>query len=210
MDPLSAISIRSHFDRFPATIKGAFVLGGVDGDPHQVSIAEARLAPVGGRGSSIDLAPAIVDVAPGLDVFVPFEFQIADLPPGWYGLECEAAVDGVTATFPGGKRFCVAWPRAATRRGAVELGTVLAASGGKITVERVELAGDHSTVHAAVDPPEPPRLTVRVDGAPLPVLDTTIDEETGRGALTVYPVLRTQAAMRIEVPGGDGIDIRLP
>ena len=32
----AASSIRAHFERFPATVKGAFVLRGADRDPHQV------------------------------------------------------------------------------------------------------------------------------------------------------------------------------
>jgi hypothetical protein len=210
MDPLSAVSIRAHFDRFPASVKGAFVLRGIDGDPHQVSIAEARLTPAVGSGRTIGLEPAIVDVAPGLDVFVPFEFAIGELEPGWYQFECDAAVDGTAATFPGGKRFCVAWPRAAARRGSVDLGAVLGASPSKVMIERVEFAGDHTTIKIAVDPPAAPTLRLSVDGTRHPVVDSEFDEASGRGTVTAYPVLRTQGSMRIEATGGDGVEVPLP
>ena len=36
------ISIRAHYERFPATIKGAFVLRGEGRDPRQVRIEDAR------------------------------------------------------------------------------------------------------------------------------------------------------------------------
>jgi hypothetical protein len=210
MDPLTAVSIRAHFDRFPASVKGAFVLRGIDGDPHLVSIAEARLAATGAKGRPIDLAPATVDVAPGLDVFVPFEFPIGELEPGWYGLECDAAVDGTSATFPGGKRFCVSWPRAAARRGSVELGSVLGAPASKVTIERVELAGDRATITIAADPPADPSLRLMVDGSRLPVVETVVDADSGTGTVTAYPVLRTHGSLRIDLAGGDGVDVPLP
>ena len=48
------ISIRSRFEKFPASVKGAFVVRGEDTDPHQVSIVEARVARFpGGQGRPI-------------------------------------------------------------------------------------------------------------------------------------------------------------
>ena len=78
------ISIRAHFERFPATVKGAFVLRGEGRDPHQVRI-EARARARAGRahGSQpIDLEPVTLDVAPNLDLFVPFEFPVTELEAG--------------------------------------------------------------------------------------------------------------------------------
>ena len=84
------VSIRASFERFPATVKGAFVLRGADRNPHQVRIDAARVREISGRGAlPIGLDPVTLDVAPNLDLFVPFEFAITELAAGWYGLECD-------------------------------------------------------------------------------------------------------------------------
>src|SRR5437016_4429997 len=67
------ISIRAHFERFPATIKGAFVVGCADRDPHQVVMKGARVVEVGiGEGRSIGLQPVTLQAAPKSDLFVRF------------------------------------------------------------------------------------------------------------------------------------------
>ena len=116
MNAEERVSIRAHFERFPATVKGAFVLRGADRDPHQVRIVGARVREVaGGKGIPIGLEPATLDVAPNLDLFVPFEFPITELGAGWYGLECDVAVDGSPSSVQPGKRFAIPWPRATVR-----------------------------------------------------------------------------------------------
>jgi len=87
-DTRERVSIRASFERFPATVKGAFVLRGADRNPHQVRIDAARVREFSGRGAvPIGLDPVTLDVAPNLDLFVPFEFGITELSAGWYGLE---------------------------------------------------------------------------------------------------------------------------
>ena len=89
------VSIRAHFERFPATLKGAFVLRGDDADPHQVRIEAARVAELAGRaGQPMGVEPVTLDVAPHLDLFVPFEVPLLDLAPGWYRLELDVTIDG--------------------------------------------------------------------------------------------------------------------
>ena len=131
------ISVRARFERFPATVKGVFILRGEDPDPHQVVFREARVVSIGGsQAYPITMAPATLDVAPRRDVFVPFEMAVTDLDPGWYELECELDVDGRPKTLPGGRRFSVAWPRATVRRGQVPVGREIDLPGGAIvTVE---------------------------------------------------------------------------
>ena len=205
------ISVRARFERFPATVKGAFIVRGEDPDPHQVVFREARVVSVGGRDAhEIPMGSTTLDVAPRRDVFVPFEMGVTDLDPGWYELECDLDVDGRPATFPGGKRFCVSWPRAAARRGSVELGSVLGAPASKVTIERVELAGDRATITIAADPPADPSLRLMVDGSRLPVVETVVDADSGTGTVTAYPVLRTHGSLRIDLAGGDGVDVPLP
>ncbi|MGZ4151159.1 MAG: hypothetical protein ACXVP3_01800, partial [Actinomycetota bacterium] len=68
------LSVRARFERFPATLKGAFIIRGEDPDPHQVALGPARIVPVtGGEGRPIAIAESTLDIAPKQDVFVPFE-----------------------------------------------------------------------------------------------------------------------------------------
>ena len=50
------IALRTRFERFPASIKGAFVLQGADGNPHTVRLESARIARIpGGTSKAIAL-----------------------------------------------------------------------------------------------------------------------------------------------------------
>lgn len=212
-DRASAVSIRSHFERFPATVKGAFVVRGEDADPHQVSITGARAVGAGGgQARVVELAPVILDVPPHTDVFVPFELPVADLEPGWYGLECSAEVDGTPAEFPPTRRFVVSWPRAAVRRGTVPVGATLAAGSRSLGVDRLECGADSIKLHVTATPPEPPRVRLSADGRGLPVIDVTMDEETGAGIVSAYPLLRATGVLSIALGSGRGpsIDVPLP
>ena len=113
------VSIRARFERFPATVKGAFILRGEDRDPHQVLFDAARVARGGraARSSRSASSRSRSTWRPHRDVFVPFEFPIAELAPGWYGLECDVASTGSTESVRPGERFAVPWPRATVRRG---------------------------------------------------------------------------------------------
>ena len=174
------ISIRAHYERFPATVKGAFVLKAAGRDPHQVRIESARLVELAGAGShSIELQPATLDVAPNLDLFVPFEFPITELGPGWYGLVCDVLVDGVPSEEGAGDPFPIAWPRATVRRGTVAVGKAVAAGGGKVRIEQVECGGDSIRVMYAAE--EPASLKLTVDGATVAQIAQVFDEAAGHG-----------------------------
>lgn len=195
------VSFRAAYERFPTSIKGAFVLRGADGMPHQVRIGSARAAECGGRASApIPIEPAIIEVAPTLDTFVPFELPTMDLGAGWYQLECQAIVDGDPATVRPGERFLVAWPRSAVRRGTVEVGT----SG----VGAVECAGD--SIRITYESPKPPHLKLSVDGASHPVLEIEHDAGTAAGRVVAYPVLRQHHLLVIELRDADPIEVALP
>lgn len=211
------VSVRARFERFPATVKGAFIVRGEDRDPHQVVLREARVVGIAGEGSQqVPLAPATIDVAPKQDVFVPFEMTVADLPPGWYGLECDLDVDGTAGTYPGGKRFSVAWPRATVRRGQVRVDRDVDLGGfARVRIEQVDCGGDAIKMGLSVSPPEPISVKLAADGTRLEVLDVDLDEATGRGRVTAYPVLRTHGTLRIELKGrargAEGaVDVSLP
>jgi hypothetical protein len=204
------VSVRAHFERFPATLKGAFVLRGADGNPHQVKLDGARVDEVaGGAGHRIDLEAVTLDVAPNLDLFVPFEFPTADLGPGWYELICELLVDGIAAEVRPGERFVVAWPRSAVRRGTVAVGKAVAAGGGKIRIEQVECAGDSLRVSYRAEGPV--ALTVRADGMAVVVLEEAFDEGAGAGRVTAYPALKAHERLSISVKGASSaVEVRLP
>jgi hypothetical protein len=210
------ISVRARFERFPATVKGAFIFRGEDANPHQVVVGSARVATLGPGGSSpVPLAPVTLDVVPHRDVFVPFELPLSELEPGWYTLVCDVDVDGSPATYDGGRRFSVPWPRATVRRGTVKVGRRVKLDEATVLVEQVDCAGDSIKVHLRVEPAAEIGLKLFADGRRLQVLELELDEESGRGKATAYPLMRTDEAMRVELRGrGKGseatIDVPLP
>ncbi len=209
------VAIRAHFEKFPATVKGAFVLRSADRDPHQVIIRGARVTELAGGGAQpIELAEAILDVAPKLDFFVPFEFPVTELAAGWYCLETDVDVDGVSQVVRPERRFAMPWPRATVRRGTVPVGEQVDIDGGpSVLVDHLECAGDSMTVHFTADPPQPVGWRLRADASPLAVLDTQLDEQTGRGRTTTYPLMKAQSALTIELSHAHGrttADIVLP
>jgi hypothetical protein len=210
----AVLSVRARFEQFPATLKGAFILRGEDPNPHQVVLGPARIVPVtGGEGRPIAIAESTLDIAPKQDVFVPFETGVAELDPGWYELECEIEVDGRRRTYPGGRRFSVAWPRASTRRGSVRVGRELKLDGVRVALQQLDCAADHVTVQLRTTPPTDLDVRLLADGAPVPVIDVQWDEETGSAKVTTYPILKSQRAVRIDVTAGrasGAVDVELP
>jgi hypothetical protein len=205
------ISIRARFERFPATLKGAFIFRGEDPDPHQVILHGARVDPIGpGRRDEVPIAPATLDVVPHRDVFVPFELPVAELDPGWYTLVCVVDVDGSPREVDGGRRFCVPWPRATVRRGTVKLGRDVTLGGGTVRLEQLECTGDSVRLLLRADPPAPPTVRLWADGRRLEILETEFDEDAGHGRVVAYPVLRTDAIVRVELKGrGRGAEATL-
>jgi hypothetical protein len=208
------LSVRASFERFPATLKGAFILRGEDPNPHQVVLGPARIVPVtGGEGRPIAIPESTLDIAPRQDVFVPFETGVAELDPGWYELECEIEVDGLRQTYPGGRRFSVAWPRASTRRGSVRVGKELKLDRVRIALQQLECAADHVTVQLRTTPPTDLRVRLHADGVAVPVIDVQRDEDTGAAKVTTYPILKSQRAVHIDLSAGRAsaaVDVKLP
>ncbi|HWO69512.1 MAG TPA: hypothetical protein VNP94_01985 [Actinomycetota bacterium] len=197
------VGVRAHYDRSPATIKGAFVLRGEDPDPHQVRIHGARVVAVGrDQAWPMGLRPAVVDVAPRRDLFVPFEFPTVDLEPGWYGLEIELEVDGHPARIACGRRFSVPWPRAAVRRGQVRVAKLVSTGGARVAVERLDLLGDSLKLRLTAEGPELPPLRLSADGEPVPIVEQTFDAGRREATVVAYPLLRSQGRLRIEVGRG--------
>lgn len=196
------ISIRARFERFPATVKGAFVVRGEDANPHLVSFREARVVPVMGDTSiPVPMKPAVIDVPPHQDVFLPFEFSVTDLAPGWYGLECDVDVDAVSRTMPGGRTFAVQWPRATVRRGSVAVDKAVPLGGVTLRLERLDCASDHAVLRFAVDPAHPVTLKLLADGERLGDLASEFDPTSGEGSVKTYPLMRAHGTLRIEATG---------
>ena len=202
---IDRVAFRAVYDRFPAAIKGAFVLKGADGMPHQVRIGSAWVKSCDGRfNDRLNVEPATLEVAPTLDTFVPFEIPILDMDPGWYALEIDTAVDGIEGTVYPGERFSIGWPRGAVRKGTVEVGR----AAGDVKLRSVECAGD--SVRITYEASEAPSIRLTMDGADHAVLDVEHDEASGGGRVVAYPALRDQTVLAIAVKGADPVEIRLP
>ena len=199
------LSIRAHYERFPASVKGAFVLRAADGDPHQVKILRAHAAGLAGEGErSLNLEDTTLEVAPNLDLFVPFEVPILELAAGWYGLRCDLAIDADPVTVQPGKPFPVAWPRATTRRGSVAVAATLGAT----RIDHIDCLSDAMRVGYESDAAA--ELQFSADGRKLPVIDAEFDEGAGKGKIVAYPLFRSDAALQIGTKSGAAVDVTLP
>ena len=200
-----AVSVRAAYERFPVSVKGAFLLRGADGLPHQVRIESARATECSGRGGrAIGLEAMVLEVAPTLDTFVPFEVSTMDLAAGWYRLECALIVDGTPTVVYPGRPFAIAWPRSAVRRGTVAIGK----KAGGVALETLECSGDSLRISFAAD--AVPALKLQMDAAPHPVLEIEFDEASGQGRVVGYPALRSQQHLTIEIKGTERIEVALP
>jgi hypothetical protein len=210
------ISVRARFERFPATVKGAFILRGEDPNPHQVVLRAANVVGIGlGTSHRMPVAVLTLDVAPHRDVFVPFEMPVGELDPGWYTMTCDLDVDGTPRTYDGGRRFSAPWPRASVRRGLVKVGRSVTVDDVRVSIEQLECTGDCVKLHLVVVPPRPVTAKLAANGDRLEVLDTEQDETTGRMKVTAYPVLRAHSTLRLQIrakPRGAEaeVDVQLP
>jgi hypothetical protein len=204
------VSIRAHFERFPATLKGAFVLRGDDADPHQVRIEAARVAELAGRaGQPMGVEPVTLDVAPHLDLFVPFEVPLLDLAPGWYRLALDVTIDGDAGVVHPGDRFVMAWPRGSMRRGSASVGRAIEAGATTVTILQVDCAPDG--VRVSYEAPARLGLSIAADDVLLPLVDEGFDEESRRGTVMTYPAAKSQVRLAITARGADRpIEIDLP
>jgi hypothetical protein len=194
------VSLRARFERFPATVKGAFVVRGEDPDPHQIAFYEARVIRLPGSAArGIPLDAVTLDVPPHKDLFVPFEFSIADLEPGWYDVEAEVDVDGYRRTLAGGKRFCVPWPRSQVRAASVRLDKHVKVGDATVSVERCHSGSEGLTVRYSVRPPGPVAIKLFADDAKLDVVEQEVELSSGKGVAKAYPLLRAHRELRIEV-----------
>jgi hypothetical protein len=223
------VEVAVRYERFPATVKGAFVMRGADGDPHGVRVEEATVERVPhGPGKAVPLEEVVVDVAPARDLFVPFEVSISDLDPGWYTLVCRVKVDGGKVWSFSGRPFSMAWPRGENRRGVAPIGRTVRVGGNRFLIDRVEMSPDHALMvwKQEGNPPMkgstegPPEAVLLADGASVEALPDEAVPAVGRAQgeerrVAFYPVpkaaKRVQALIRLasgqesdhaEVPAG--------
>jgi hypothetical protein len=181
---------------------------GADGNPHQVRLDDARAVELAGHGPvSMGMPAATLEVAPIRDLFVPFEFPVADLAPGWYAIECAVAIDGAPVVVRPGARFAVSWPRGATRRDEVRIGKSLAVGDGKVRLDQLRCKSDSTELRYEGSEAS---IALAVDGHRLPVVETAFDGETGAGSVVAYPLLKTASTLTIAIKGADPIDVSLP
>lgn len=204
------VGIRAHYERFPATLKGAVVLRGEDADPHQVRLESARVAEMAGRSERpLEVEPATLDVAPHRDLFVPFEVPLLDLGPGWYRLELDVTVDGDPGVVFPGSPFAIAWPRGSMRRGSTTVRGSIVAGSNTITIEQIECTTD--SVRVTYGAGARAQLALTADDVMLPQIDESFDAEAGRGLVVTYPAAKTQKRLAIEARGGDrALEVDLP
>ena len=199
------VAIRAKFERFPAAVKGALLVRGADGMPHQVRLEAAHAAELsGGTPQPVGVASAVLEVSPTQETFVPFEVSTMDMASGWYRLECDIVVDGDPEVVRPGDRFAIPWPRAAVRRGRVTIGDKVSS----VALETLECLGDTMRLAFAAD--AEPTVALSVDGRRHTVLDIVFDEETGRGVLTGYPALRSHRTLTIQIKGEAPVEVALP
>jgi hypothetical protein len=151
---------------------------------------------------------ATLEVAPNRDLFVPFEFPVAELDPGWYRVECQVAIDGSQGTVRPESRFLVPWSRGATRRDQVLVGKSVPVGGEKVRLDQLVCHVDTSELRYEGTEAT---ITLTADGARVPVLETAFDAETGSGSITAYPLLKIHHILTIAIKGAaEPIEVLLP
>jgi hypothetical protein len=209
------VLVRTVFERFPVTVKGAFVLRGGDRYPHVARIAEANVARIPtGPIKPVAVETAAMDVAPRLDIFLPFEATIADLPPGWYVVRCELQVDGRRPSAVDSKPFSMSWPRASTAIGTVAPVGRLTWGKRALVVDRIDLRSDRVEMVWRTEgwSDDPPVLAMWADGMemePLPARAGGPDPASDRRRSVWYPAARATRALTIAIEPGSGPRDRL-
>jgi len=141
------VLVQTRYDRFPATVKGAFVLRGGDANPHLARLLRAGIDLVPeGQVKEIPMGDVRVDVAPAKDLYVPFEVSITDLSPGWFVIASDIQIDGGDVLRAASRPFSVPWPRGEVRTGSTPVDATTSVGGRTVRVERIELKTDRTVV----------------------------------------------------------------
>jgi hypothetical protein len=198
---VAPVTVDTVFERFPASVRGAIVMRGVDPEPHQIRLELASVAdPRGKSVRDVALDETVVDIAPRGEILVPFDIPFAGLEPGWYRVWAEVQVDGQRRVRgpDRGKRFLVPWPGDQVRRGPVDAGLEL---GGGVAIRRLECRPDRATVRWHAPSGEPGELRVIAEGERLPEIGASVDEASGDRGTVVYPILKHHRSLTFELQG---------
>jgi hypothetical protein len=227
------VQVQIRFERFPASIKGAFVLRGGDGDPHAVQFDWARVARIpAGPAKPVTLEDRMLDVAPIRDLFVPFEVAVVEIEPSWYVIESSLRVDGGRSYTYSGRPFTIPWPRSDVRRGTLPVSKKVRVADVEFHVDRVELGWDSAAVlwraPGGVDEAEskdaPGRgaeailRADRVELEPLPdQVGSRLTEprSPGERRTLTYPVMRSASSLDLQMQlrsgeASDPLPLKLP
>ncbi len=208
--PDAPVAVRTRFERFPATVKGAFVFRGIDGYPHTVRIVSAAISRVPtGILKPVPVGDVVVDVAPARDFFVPFEASISDLESSWYVVRLTFQVDVGKTWTSDSRLFVIPWPSGAVRRGVLRPDATIEIGEARVVIDRVELKADSAALTwrtegdpSAAETVEAPVLVA--DGTHLESLpiDRPVESRagvsTGRRTLS-YPVFRSCRSLAVAV-----------
>jgi hypothetical protein len=223
------VQVQTRYERFPASLKGAFVMRGADGNPHVVRIEAAQVARIpSGPAKPFGFEAEIVDVAPGRDLFVPFEAPVSEIDPGWYVVESTIRVDSGRTFVFASRPFVIPWPRNDVRRGTIAVERTVGAGKSHVHIDRVELGGDAAAVvwwpedrgatgtadhgpSARTDAGEGMEAILIADGRPLDVIPEHAGR-AGRGDVRSrgehrtlsYPVPRSTRSLAVGVRSPSG------
>jgi hypothetical protein len=214
-EPSKPIEVSTRFERFPASLKGAFVLRGADGNPHAVRFDWANIARVpSGPDKPVPIEDRQIEVGPSRDLFVPFEVSVTELEPSWYVIRSSLQVDAGRSFGYSSRLFSIPWPRSDVRRGTFRLGAAARAGGRMFHVDLVELGPDAASVIWREDrkgpPAEDPESSVIADGAALEIIPESPGLPQarlgpGERRTVCYPVPRSTRSLQVvmTLPSGE-------
>jgi hypothetical protein len=209
------VEVSTRFERFPASLKGAFVLRGADGNPHAVKFGWAQIVRVpSGPRTPVPIEDRQIDVGPSRDLFVPFEVGVSELDPSWYVIRSSLQVDAGSSFEYSSRLFAMAWPRSDVRRGSFRVGESARVGPRMFHVDFVELGPDTASViwreEGEGDPGDGPWATLIADGAPLEILPDDPGLPSARLGPTErrtvsYPVPRSARSLQVVMrpPSGE-------
>jgi hypothetical protein len=201
------VDVSTRFERFPASLKGAFVIRGADGNPHAVRFDWARIARVpSGPERPVPIEDRQFDIAPSRDLFVPFEVSVSELEPSWYAIRSFLQVDAGRSFDYSSRLFAIAWPRSDVRRGSFRVEGAARVGRREFHLDLVELGPGAASViwreEGEDHPVDSTRATLIADGAPLEILPEDLGLPTARLApgerrTVSYPVPRPTRSLQV-------------